>query len=494
MASAAISGFGTGRSSTHRRIPRSVPTGRLTPSGLVVMPGGVDMHCHIAGPKVNAARKMRPEQKRKAEKVVRTREHAQRHDGQRPEHLRHRLQVRRAGLHHRVRRRDSAARRAPRPRRVRRHALHRQGILRPHGQQPLRHGVDPAQGAGAAAIVRRLAVGSRQGLTRRRSSTPAASRSGSSCRAATSTASTRTSRTSMSRRGRSSNEVARAVDALRLPHSVHLHCNNLGMPGNWRTTLETMKTLGDSRGHLAHIQFHSYGGGEGDENTFNSKVAELVEYVNTHPNLTVDVGQVLFGETTTMTARRTARLLPEQRVQEQMVLVRHRDGSRAAASRRSSTRTRAWCIPCSGRSGWSGICWSKDPWRVVMSTDHPNGGSFLAYPQIIQLLMDRTYRQDMLKLVHPAVLERSTLADLTREYSLLRDLHHHAERPGEDPGSRRTRAISARRRCRHHHLHAERRQDEDVRAAAHGHQERRRHRRAGRDSRTDHREAVVRGA
>ena len=34
----------------------------------------------------------------------------------------------------------------------------------------------------------------------------------------------------------------------------------------------------------------------------------------------------------------------------------------------------------------------EDPWRVVMSTDHPNGGSFLAYPQIIRLLMDRTYR------------------------------------------------------------------------------------------------------
>ena len=28
----------------------------------------------------------------------------------------------------------------------------------------------------------------------------------------------------------------------------------------------------------------------------------------------------------------------------------------------------------------------EDPWRVVMSTDHPNGGSFLAYPQIIRLL------------------------------------------------------------------------------------------------------------
>jgi len=33
-------------------------------------------------------------------------------------------------------------------------------------------------------------------------------------------------------------------------------------------------------------------------------------------------------------------------------------------------------------------------------------------------LMDRTYRQDMLKQVHPAVLERSTLGELTREYSL----------------------------------------------------------------------------
>ena len=31
-------------------------------------------------------------------------------------------------------------------------------------------------------------------------------------------------------------------------------------------------------------------------------VARLADYVNTHANLTVDVGQVLFGETTSMTA------------------------------------------------------------------------------------------------------------------------------------------------------------------------------------------------
>jgi formylmethanofuran dehydrogenase subunit A len=53
-----------------------------------------------------------------------------------------------------------------------------------------------------------------------------------------------------------------------------------------------------------------------------------------------------------------------------------------------------------------------------MSTDHPNGGSFLAYPEIVQLLMDRSYRQEVLKRVHPRVLQRSTLKDLDREYSL----------------------------------------------------------------------------
>src|SRR5436853_7034362 len=60
----------------------------------------------------------------------------------------------------------------------------------------------------------------------------------------------------------------------------------------------------------------------------------------------------------------------------------------------------------------------NDPWRVAMSTDHPNGGSFLAYPEIIALLMDRNRREEVLARAHPRVRERSRLADLTREYML----------------------------------------------------------------------------
>ena len=48
------------------------PERTLNAAGLVVMPGGVDMHCHIAGPKVNTARKMRPEEKRRNAPVERT--------------------------------------------------------------------------------------------------------------------------------------------------------------------------------------------------------------------------------------------------------------------------------------------------------------------------------------------------------------------------------------------------------------------------------------
>jgi formylmethanofuran dehydrogenase subunit A len=52
--------------------PDERPDKVMDATGLVVMPGGVDMHAHIAGPKVNLARKMRPEDKRRAPVIRRT--------------------------------------------------------------------------------------------------------------------------------------------------------------------------------------------------------------------------------------------------------------------------------------------------------------------------------------------------------------------------------------------------------------------------------------
>ena len=44
--------------------------------------------------------------------------------------------------------------------------------------------------------------------------------------------------------------IGGAVDELGLPHPVHVHANNLGVPGNADTTLDTMRTLVRAPGAL----------------------------------------------------------------------------------------------------------------------------------------------------------------------------------------------------------------------------------------------------
>jgi formylmethanofuran dehydrogenase subunit A len=62
---------------------------------------------------------------------------------------------------------------------------------------------------------------------------------------------------------------------------------------------------------------------------------------------------------------------------------------------------------------------TKDPWRMVLSTDHPNGGSFMSYPKLIRLLMDRNFRDAEIKRVNQRAIRKTTLADgLNREYTL----------------------------------------------------------------------------
>jgi len=62
---------------------------------------------------------------------------------------------------------------------------------------------------------------------------------------------------------------------------------------------------------------------------------------------------------------------------------------------------------------------ARDPWQVVLSTDHPNGATFRSYPELIRLLMDRGYRDAQLASVNQRLLKGSALLDgLPREYTL----------------------------------------------------------------------------
>jgi formylmethanofuran dehydrogenase subunit A len=211
--------------------------------------------------------------------------------------------------------------------------------------------------------------------------------------------------------------IAQAANAIDLPHPVHIHTNNLGIPGNWETTLGTMESLSGLKAHLTHIQFHSYGGGDESESSLCSKVAPLAQFVNANPELSVDVGQVMFGPTMSMTGDGPLGYYLQQIGADKWYSADAEIESGCGVSPieyrdRNFVHSLQWAI---------GLEWYlsvNNPWQVVMSTDHPNGGSFMAYPQIIRLLMDRSFRNDMLAKVNPRVLEFSSLKDMDREYSL----------------------------------------------------------------------------
>ena len=210
--------------------------------------------------------------------------------------------------------------------------------------------------------------------------------------------------------------LADASNALKLPHPTHIHCNNLGQAGNVATTLDTMRALTGRRAHLTHLQFHSYGGERGK--AWKSAARDVIEYVNGHPELSVDVGQVMFGPATTLTADAPVEHLLHARTGRKWVnvdveletgcgIVPYEYKEKAAVA------ALQWAV------GLELFLLARDPWQVVLSTDHPNGGSFLAYPELVRLLMDRAYRDERLKGVNQKMLAGSALLDgLTRQYSL----------------------------------------------------------------------------
>jgi formylmethanofuran dehydrogenase subunit A len=210
--------------------------------------------------------------------------------------------------------------------------------------------------------------------------------------------------------------LTNAANDLKLPHPVHIHGNNLGQAGNSTTTLATMQALAGRRAHFTHLQFHCYGGEAGKG--WASAAAKVMEYVNAHPEHSVDVGQVMFGPATTLTADGPVEYLLYATSGRKWVNIDIELETGCgivpyAYKEKAAVATLQWAV------GLELFLLANDPWRVVLSTDHPNGGSFLSYPALIRLLMDRSARDEQLKRANPKLLAGSALADgLAREYSL----------------------------------------------------------------------------
>lgn len=202
---------------------------------------------------------------------------------------------------------------------------------------------------------------------------------------------------------------------LNLPHPAHIHCNNLGHSGNYQTTLETMKTAEGRRVHITHIQFHSYGGERGKNPT--SAAREIVEYIDAHPNVSADVGQVMFGKATLMTADAPLTWLLRNMTKSKWINADTECESGCGIlpfsyQERVYTHALQWAI------GLELFLLAKDPWRMVLSTDHPNGGSFQNYPRLIRLLMDKEFRDEQARRANPKAIRQTCLLDIEREFTL----------------------------------------------------------------------------
>ena len=207
---------------------------------------------------------------------------------------------------------------------------------------------------------------------------------------------------------------------LNMPHTIHVHTNNLGKPGNYITTLETMKCVEDLAEenrpsiHITHCQFSAFKGS--NWRTMSSGAEEIAKYVNHHNHVTLDMGQVIFTDTTTMTADGPFQYGLYQLTGNKWV--NHDVETETSAGivpfryrRKSAVNATQWSI------GLELALLIENPWKIYLTTDHPNGGPFTSYPTIITWLMSQVARKKTLSKISKRARRKSLLPSIEREYS-----------------------------------------------------------------------------
>ena len=210
--------------------------------------------------------------------------------------------------------------------------------------------------------------------------------------------------------------LSRAVHELGVPHPLHVHGNNLGVPGNMDTTL---KTMGASEGyplHLTHIQFHSYST-EGDRK-FSSGAAQIAEALNKHKNISADVGQILFNQTVTASGDNMRQFANSTLGSPHKSVIMDIECDSGCGVVPFKYKDKNFVNALQWSIGLEIFLLCDDPWRTFLTTDHPNGAPFTSYPHLIRLLMDKSFRNDMFAKLNLDAQAMSTLTSIDREYSL----------------------------------------------------------------------------
>ncbi len=210
--------------------------------------------------------------------------------------------------------------------------------------------------------------------------------------------------------------LSRAVHDLGVPHGLHVHGCNLGVPGNVDTTLATIAAAEGLPIHLTHIQFHSYGT-EGDHK-FSSASGRIAEAINANPNVSADVGQIMFGQTVTASGDNMAQFRNADQGSPRKSVIMDIECDAGCGVVPFRYRDQSFVNALQWAIGLEIFLSVRDPWRIFLTTDHPNGAPFTSYPHLIRLLTDHAFRDQMFQKLNPDARAASILGSLTREYSL----------------------------------------------------------------------------
>jgi formylmethanofuran dehydrogenase subunit A len=210
--------------------------------------------------------------------------------------------------------------------------------------------------------------------------------------------------------------LSTAVHELGVAKPLHVHCNNLGAAGNFQTTLDTMSASEGVPMHLTHIQFHSYGT-EGDRK-FSSAAAQISEALNKHKHITADVGQILFGQTVTASGDSMMQQLNAKHANPKKSVIMDIECDAGCGVVPFKYRDENYVNALQWAIGLEIFLAVEDPWRIFLTTDHPNGAPFTSYPHLIRLLMDKSFRNEAFAKLNLDAQAMSNLTSLDREYSL----------------------------------------------------------------------------
>lgn len=210
--------------------------------------------------------------------------------------------------------------------------------------------------------------------------------------------------------------LSRAVQEIGLVHPLHVHCSNLGTAGNIESTLQTIAAADGRPLHLTHVQFHSYG--DSGPHGFSSAAERIARALQQHPNVTIDVGQVMFGQTVTISADTAHQFASRRLAKPRKSIIADIECEAGCGVVPFRYRRRRFVNALQWAIGLELFLMVDDPARVFLTTDHPNGGPFTTYPHLLRLLGDRSFRETALAEIDVDAAAASSLSGLTRQYDL----------------------------------------------------------------------------